>query len=96
MAILMQEIVEDRWPIERVRDAVKNLKRRQLFPTFTIADFMSFDKPIKLYNYSGYKWLINSGRATDVDSCGPRSDFGVYREGEKVFFYLKKDVAQKK
>ena len=95
MAVLMQEIVEDGWTIEHVRDAVKSLKRRQLFPTFTIRDFMSFDKPMKLYNHSGYMWLINNNRATDKDSCGPLSDFGKITIDGKVFFYLKKDLPKK-
>ena len=95
MAILMQEIVEDKWPIERVRDAVKSLKRKQLFPTFTIADFMSFDKPMRLYNHAGYCWLIGRGYQ-DADSCGEKSDFGKITIDNKVFFYLKKDLPKNK
>lgn len=96
MAVLMQEIVEDNWTIEHVKDAVKSLKRRQLYPTFTIGDFMSYDKPFKLYNHSGYEWLITSHRAIDADSCGPKSDFGKITIEGKVFFYLKKDLPIKK
>ena len=94
MAILMQEIVEEGWTIEHVHDAVKSLKRRQLFPTFTIGDFMSFDKPMKLYNHSGYVWLITTNRAKD-DPNPAKSDFGTIKIEGKVFFYLKKDIPTK-
>lgn len=92
MAVLMQDIVEEQWPIERVKAAVKSLKKKQLFPTFTIADFMSYDRPMRLYNYSGYCWLINNNRATDIDGCGEKSDFGKITIDGKVFWYLKKDL----
>lgn len=96
MALLMQEIVEDNWTIEHVKDAVKSLKRRQLYPTFTIGDFMSYDKPMKLYNHSGYEWLVTSKRAVDKDGCGPKSDFGKIKIDDQVFFYLKKDLPIKR
>jgi len=95
MAILMQEIVEDGWTIEHVRDAVKSLKRRQLFPTFTIGDFMSFDRPMKLYNHSGYCWLIDTHRAKDNPDPA-KSDFGQIKVDGRVFFYLKKDLPKNK
>lgn len=95
MAILMQEIVEDGWTIEHVRDAVKSLKRRQLYPTFTIGDFMSYDRPMKLYNYSGYCWLINNQRAKD-DADPAKSDFGTIKIDGRVFWYLKKDLPTKR
>ena len=95
MAILMQEIVEDGWTVEHVRDAVKNLKRRQLYPTFTIGDFMSYDKPMKLYNHSGYQWLISTNRAKD-NADRAKSDFDTITIGGKVFFYLKKDLPNAK
>ena len=94
MAILMQQIVDDRWPVERVQDAVKSILRKALYPTFTIAQFMSFDKPMRLYTHAGYCWLINNGRASDKDCCGELSDFGKLIVDGKCFFYLKKDLPQ--
>jgi hypothetical protein len=96
MAVLMQQIVEDSWTIERVRDAVKSALRNNFFPIMTIGEFMSFDKPMKLYTYSGYCWLINSGRAKDDDCCGEKSDFGKIVVDGKCFFYLKKDLPNRK
>lgn len=97
MAVLMQQIVEDKWTIERVRDAVKHILRVQKYQQFTIGEFMSFDKPMKLYTHSGYCWLIDNHRATDADGCGEKSDFGIIyvNKGtpqQKCFWYLKKDV----
>lgn len=96
MAVLMQQIVDDRWPIERVQDAVKSILRKATYPTFTIAEFMSYDKPMKLYTHAGYCWLINNGRAKDADCCGEKSDFGKIIVDGKCFFYLKKDVPSRK
>lgn len=92
MSILCSRWRDERWTAQRITDAIKNLVDTCRYPTFQIADIMSFDRPMKLYTYGGYCWLIAEGRATDVDGCGEKSDFGKMKIGEKTFFYLKKDL----
>lgn len=91
-AELANELVADRWPIKRIKDAVNHVMRTKPGGFLSIADIFAYDKPMKLYNYSGYCWLINNNRATDKDGCGEKSDFGKITIDGKVFWYLKKDL----
>ena len=94
-AVLTNELAVDEWPIERIKDAVTHVLRTKTGGFISIADIFSYDKPMRLYNHNGYMWLIGSGRARDnVDPA--KSDFGTIKIEGKVFFYLKKDVPQKK
>lgn len=95
-AVLTNELIADQWPQQRIKDAVNHVMRTKPGRFLSIADIFSYDKPMRLYNYAGYCWLINNGRASDVDGCGEKSDFGKLKIGEKVFFYLKKDVPNMK
>lgn len=95
-AELANELMADRWPAERIRDAVNHVIRTKPGGFISIADIFNFDKPMKLYTHKGYQWLVNNQRATDADSCGPKSDFGKITIEGKVFFYLKKDLPIKK
>ena len=95
-AVLTNELAVDKWPIERIKDAVKHVLQTKPGGFLSVADIFSYDKPMRLYNHSGYQWLINNRRATDDDACGPLSDFSKLEIDGKVFFYLKKDVPQKK
>ena len=91
-AVLANELATDEWPIERIKDAVTHVLRTKTGGFIGIADIFSYDKPMKLYNHSGYCWLINNHQATDEDGCGPKSDFGKINIDGKVFWYLKKDL----
>ena len=91
-ASLANELAADEWPAERIKDAVTHLLRTKNGGFIAIADVFNFDKPMRLYNYSGYCWLISNNRAQDKDSCGEKSDFGKITVDGKVFFYLKKDL----
>ena len=91
-AVLANELAVDEWPIERVKDAVTHVLRVKPGGFLSIADIFSYDRPMKLYNHSGYEWLITSRRAVDADGCGPKSDFGKINIDGKVFWYLKKDL----
>lgn len=95
-AVLTNELAVDKWPIERIKDAVKHVLRTKPGGFLSVADIFSYDRPMRLYNYSGYCWLIHTQRAQDKDCCGPLSDFGKLKIDGKCFFYLKKDVPQKK
>lgn len=95
-ASLANELAADEWPAERIKDAVTHVLRVKPGGFISIADIFNFDKPMKLYTHKGYQWLINNQRATDADSCGPKSDFGKITIDGKVFFYLKKDLPNKK
>ena len=95
-AILTNELAADEWPIERIKDAVTHVLRTKTGGFIGIADIFNYDKPMKLYNYGGYCWLINNFRAQDKDGCGPLSDFGKIIIDGKCFWYLKKDLPQKK
>lgn len=95
-AELANELMADKWPAERIKDAVNHVIRTKPGGFISIADIFTFDKPMKLYTHKGYQWLVNNQRATDVDSCGPKSDFGKITIEGKVFFYLKKDLPIKK
>ena len=94
-AQLANELMAERWPAERIKDAVNHVIRTKPGGFLSIADVYSYDKPMRLYNYSGYCWLIHNNRATDVDSCGEKSDFGKITIDGKVFWYLKKDLPRK-
>ncbi|MBO7617329.1 MAG: hypothetical protein J6T22_09445 [Bacteroidales bacterium] len=88
---------DEGWTAERIKDAISNLIDTCKYPTFSIGQIMSYDRPMKLYTHGGYMWLINNGLAQDADACGDKSDFGkLYidkgKPTQKVFFYLKKDV----
>lgn len=93
-AMLVGELTKDRWPAQRISDAVTSVLRNKQGGFLSVADIFSYDKPMKLYNYSGYCWLINNQRAQDCDGCGEKSDFGKLKVGEKIFFYLKRDLPQ--
>ena len=95
-ATLIGELTNDKWPAARIADAVSHVLRTKPGGFLSIADIFNYDKPMKLYNHSGYMWLINNNRATDDDACGPKSDFATIKIGEKVFFYLKKDLPTNK
>lgn len=94
-AALANELANDEWPVERIKDAVTHLLRTKEGGFISIADVFNYDKPMKLYNHSGYCWLILSHRATDVDCCGPKSDFGKLEIDGKTYFYLKKDLPKR-
>ena len=93
-AVLTNELVADEWTAERIKDAVTHVMRTKTGGFISIADVFSYDKPMKLYNYSGYCWLINNLRAKD-DADPAKSDFGTIKIEGKVFWYLKKDLPQK-
>ena len=94
-ATLANELMAEKWTAERIKDAVTHVMRTKTGGFLSVADIFSYDKPMKLYNYSGYQWLINNRRATDKDGCGEQSDFGKITVDGKVFFYLKKDIPKK-
>lgn len=93
-AALANELAADAWPADRIKDAVTHVLRTKPGGFIAIADIFSFDKPMKLYNYSGYVWLITTNRAKD-DPNPEKSDFGTIKIEGKVFFYLKKDIPTK-
>lgn len=94
-AALANELANDEWPIERIKDAVTHLLRTKEGGFISIADIFNYDKPMKLYNHAGYCWLISNKRAKDDDCCGEKSDFGTVNIAGKTYFYLKKDLPQK-
>lgn len=94
-AVLANELMSEQWTAERIKDAVTHILRTKTGGWLTVADIFSYDRPFKLYTHSGYQWLINNNRAKDVDGCGEKSDFGIWREGGMVFFCLKKDLIKK-
>jgi hypothetical protein len=94
-ATLIGELTNDKWPAARIADAVSHVLRTKPGGFLSIADIFSFDRPFKLYNYSGYLWLINSGRAQDAKTR-EQSDFATIDIDGKTFFYLKKDLPQNK
>lgn len=96
--VLCSRWKEERWSAQRIKDAIENLIDTCKYPTFSIGQIMSYDRPVKLYTHGGYMWLISNGLAQDRDACGELSDFGKFyvnkgiQGKQKVFFYLKKDV----
>lgn len=94
-AVLTNELIDDGWPAERIRDAVTHVLRTKNGGFLSIADVFSYDKPMKLYNHAGYQWLVTSGRAKD-NADKSKSDFGTITIDGKIFFYLKKDLPQSK
>jgi len=48
---------------ERLRDAVAHVVDTCIYPMPTIANFISFDKKIKLYTYNQYCKLIDEGES---------------------------------
>ena len=90
-AILTNELIKVQWPAKRVADAVTSVMRTKSGGFLSVADILSYDKPMKLYNYSGYCWLIHNHRAKD-DADKEKSDFGMIKVDGKVFWYLKKDL----
>ena len=90
-AELANELTADRWPAKRIKDAVSHVLRTKPGGFLSIADIFSYDKPMRLYNYSGYYWLVSSNRARD-NRVPEKSDFGKITIEGKVFWYLKKDL----
>lgn len=93
-AALANELAADEWPIDRIKDAVTHVLRSKNGGFIAIADIFNYDKPMKLYNHSGYMWLIDTHRAKDNPNP-EKSDFGTVKIDGKVFFYLKKDLPTK-
>jgi len=72
---------------------VKSIIRKNQYQQFTIGEFMSYDKPMRLYTHAGYCWLITNGRAQD-NPDPEKSDFGKIMIDGRCFFYLKRDLPQ--
>ena len=100
-AVLINVLTKDKWTAARISDAVSHVIRTKTGGFISVADIMSYDRPMKLYTHSGYEWLISNHRATDEDACGPKSDFSILyidkgTPQQKAFWYLKKDLPQYK
>jgi len=83
-AVLASMIAKEKWTAKRISDAVDNTLLNNQYPTLVIGNIMAFDKPKKLYNYSGYCNLITSKKAK-------HEDFGKYMLNGKCFWYLKNE-----
>lgn len=59
---------------QRLKDAVNHVIDTCVYPTPTIASFISFDKTFKIYNYSEYLEMVNEG--VGGDSYKPIKLFG--------------------
>jgi len=57
--ILKLMIKESKMSDNRLFDAVKHVIRTCVYPRPAIANFLQYDKRVKLYNYNGYMDLIN-------------------------------------
>jgi len=49
--ILTEELTESKFCDERLKDAVKHVIRNCIYPRPTIAQFLSFDQNVKLYDF---------------------------------------------
>lgn len=59
--VLAERLTDNTFTDERFTDAVKNVIDTCVYPQPTIAQFISFDKRIKLYTYEQYVKLVDEG-----------------------------------
>jgi hypothetical protein len=57
--ILIEMLKDDNFVDDRLKDAVKHVIKTCVYPEPTIANFLSYDKNIKVYDYSQYLKLVN-------------------------------------
>lgn len=58
-SILKEMIKDDGFVDERLKDAVKHVIKTCVYPEPTIANFLSYDKNIKVYDYNQYLKLVD-------------------------------------
>ena len=59
--ILLEMAKEENFTDERFRDAVHNVIKTCIYPTPTIAQFISFDKRIKVFKYHDIIKMVDDG-----------------------------------
>lgn len=59
--VLLEMVKDEGFTDERFDDAVNHVIRTCVFPTPTVANFISYDQKIKIYDYDGYLKLCNEG-----------------------------------
>ena len=59
--VLLEMVKEEGFTDGRFRDAVHHVIKTCIYPTPTIAQFISFDRRIKIYTYSEYCKLCDQG-----------------------------------
>lgn len=57
--ILKEMLKDDGFVDERLKDAVKHVIKTCVYPEPTIANFLSYDKNIKVYDYNQYLKLVD-------------------------------------
>lgn len=57
--ILIEMLKDDNFVDDRLKDAVKHVIKTCVYPEPTIANFLSYDKNIKVYDYNQYLKLVD-------------------------------------
>jgi len=84
---VMSEMIQDEgFTDERLNDAVKNVIKTCVYPTPTIANILSWDRRIKLYNYKEVCDYIDEG--------GKMSDFKRKEIGGRTYWINRAEAEQ--
>ena len=81
--ILVEMVKDDGFGDQRLTDAVKNVIKTCVYPIPTVANIISWDRRIKLYNYKDVCDYIDKG--------GRMDDFEKHEIKGKIFWINKKD-----
>ena len=82
--ILIERVKDKGFSDKRLIDAVNHVIDTCQYPNPTMANFLSFDKRIKVYSYNDVCNIVTRHE-------GAFADFHRYIEGERVFFVKKAD-----
>lgn len=81
---IMSEMIQDEgFTDERLNDAVKNVIKTCVYPMPTIANIISWDRRMKLYNYKEV--------CDYVDSGGKLADFQQHPIDNRIYWVLKSE-----
>ena len=85
--IFMERVKDKGFSDQRLKDAVNHVIDTCQYPTPTLANFLSFDKRVKLYDYNQFCSLVTEGKAS----------WGAYdriKGNGSIYFVSKSDKAQ--
>lgn len=89
-SVLIDRMRENGFSDERMKDSINNVIDNCRYPIPTMADFLSFDKRVKLYQYNEVCDLVTGNQATFEDFSIIRISSIVYRirKSDKVLYNI--------
>lgn len=90
VALIGERMIENNFTVQRAVDAYRYVADNFTYRQPTVADFIRFDKCVKLYNYGDCLTLINRGIAYFGDDLKPY--FPVLANGQQQLWYRQTEI----